>query len=559
MWKPNAPEIEQLLAESPDVLQLAIYGISVATYRVLAARGLKPDILMGHSFGEIAAMVCAGAFTVSEGAEIVCERCAALAGSGTKAGYMAAIGADADMAGTLVALAGNHEVGVASENHPGQTVVSGSHARMDTVGELARVLQLPVVKLNSPYPFHSPLLRSASADFGVRLRRFRNAPLQTPVFSPILGRTYTAADVLTNYLAEHLVRPVRFASGVQHLYAQGVRTFVECGALDTLTKLVMKAAGENPVAAIPCLDREDTDAASLDRAFRLLGLGRKGGQQMAAVSVRPDGADPAAFDVFWAQQESRIRSQIAAEFAAFLTNSRATPAPALRNEKPAVPTPTLTTTMDRGDLFREIASMYAAALEYPVEVFTDSVELEAELGIDSVKQTELLGRVAEAYNLPPRPPEFRLANYHTMGKVVDFVLSAISSAGNSPSTGTGEKVRSSAAMSATAPVCAPAISKAISSRDDVLRQLVTMYAAALEYPEEVFTDNVELEGELGIDSVKQTELLGRVSELYALPPRPAHFRLRDYHTIGKVADFVHAALTAPVLKMSEPVQMAMLS
>jgi acyl carrier protein len=70
-----------------------------------------------------------------------------------------------------------------------------------------------------------------------------------------------------------------------------------------------------------------------------------------------------------------------------------------------------------------------------------------------------------------------------------------------------------------------------------------MYAAALEYPEDVFTPDVELEAELGIDSVKQTELLARLGEQYALPPRPADFRLADYNTLGKVVDFVAGAAT----------------
>ena len=62
-------------------------------------------------------------------------------------------------------------------------------------------------------------------------------------------------------------------------------------------------------------------------------------------------------------------------------------------------------------------------------------------------------------------------------------------------------------------------------------------------PEEVFTPDVELESELGVDSVKQTELLGRLSEEYGLPPRPADFRLANYNTLRKVTDFVFGALT----------------
>src|ERR1019366_2435532 len=158
LWHPQPPGIDQWLKDSPDLLQLAIYGISVATFQVLAAQGLRPDVLMGHSFGEIAALVCAGSFTVAEGAEIIFERTAALAKLGGAEGYMAALGTDVSTAGALITLVGNHEAVIAGENHQGQTVLSGSKPKMDTLGELARVLRLPFVKLNSPYPFHSPLM-----------------------------------------------------------------------------------------------------------------------------------------------------------------------------------------------------------------------------------------------------------------------------------------------------------------------------------------------------------------------------------------------------------------
>ncbi|NHC15752.1 hypothetical protein G9H71_18375, partial [Motilibacter sp. E257] len=70
-------------------------------------------------------------------------------------------------------------------------------------------------------------------------------------------------------------------------------------------------------------------------------------------------------------------------------------------------------------------------------------------------------------------------------------------------------------------------------RSDVLDTLVSMYAAALEYPPEVFTPDTELEAELGVDSVKQTELLARVGDTYALPPLPAGFRIADHGTLGR--------------------------
>ena len=100
------------------------------------------------------------------------------------------------------------------------------------------------------------------------------------------------------------------------------------------------------------------------------------------------------------------------------------PAAAPRRSEPASTAPA----SSRPGLFKEIAALYAAALEYPEEVFTENVALEAELGVDSVKQTELLGRMREKYRLPPRPEDFRLARYDTLGKITDYVLSEMSRA-----------------------------------------------------------------------------------------------------------------------------------
>ena len=123
-----------------------------------------------------------------------------------------------------------------------------------------------------------------------------------------------------------------------------------------------------------------------------------------------------------------------------------------------------------------------------------------------------------------------------MGKIVDFVIAAMPARTHAPATAAGKQPQASPDM----------------SRDRILREVAAMYAEALEYPEEVFTESVELEAELGIDSVKQTELLGRLSEKYNLPPRPADFRLSNYSTLGKVVDFVQAAaqrqLTSPVAR-----------
>jgi acyl carrier protein len=138
-------------------------------------------------------------------------------------------------------------------------------------------------------------------------------------------------------------------------------------------------------------------------------------------------------------------------------------------------------------------------MEYPAEVFTEDVALEAELGIDSVKQMELLGKLESKYGLPPRPEDFRLSDYGTLGKITDFVYLAISLNPDSV-TATDPEVGS---MPASSSAHSPAQSPAVMPRAALQAQIVELFAQAMEYPPEVFTEDVALEAELGIDSVKQ--------------------------------------------------------
>jgi malonyl CoA-acyl carrier protein transacylase len=557
IWRESVT-IEDLLARDPGLVQLAIYGTSVAVYRFLESEGLQPDVLMGHSLGEIAALVCGGAFSITEGAQIVCDRTETLRLVADD-GYMAALGANRSVAAALTELLGNHDLVVAGENSHAQTVLSGARGKMDRAAEIARVLNLGFFRLNSPCAFHSPLMEPARADFAKRLHRYSARSLRVPVFSPILGRYYQPADSLTDCLAGHLVQAVGFAGGVRSLYDDGVRVVIECGALDALTKLASKSIGMPDLKAIPCLVRDGDDVASFGRAseaLRRLGALPCAERHPALTRVAPGAVGPEDEEQFWAECGPSIREVVDRLYTQFRERRAAPAIPAIAGTTPAVttpapagetkpagvtpsgvgPAPAAAATPPRDTLFRDLASMYAAALEYPEEVFTEQVALEAELGIDSVKQTELLARVAEVYRLPPRPPEFRLADYDTMGRVVDFVHTALS-----------------AAAAAPAPACAAPIVEApargsapdtVIGRRDLFGELAAMYAAALEYPVEVFTEQVELEAELGIDSVKQTELLARAADTYGLPPRPPEFKLADYGTMAKVVDFIHQALCA---------------
>ncbi|MGW7140095.1 acyl carrier protein, partial [Streptomyces xanthophaeus] len=147
--------------------------------------------------------------------------------------------------------------------------------------------------------------------------------------------------------------------------------------------------------------------------------------------------------------------------------------------------------------------------------------------VDSVKQVELLSRASTHYGLPARASDFRLGDYETLDKIAGLITDELGSLAGP-------------AEPAPAPVPAPAAAPAASApaEEEVFAVLRTLYAQALEYPEEVFTPGALLEAELGVDSVKQVELLSRASTHYGLPARASDFRLGDYETLDKIAGLI---------------------
>ncbi len=534
IFSPRKPDIKELLRDHPDVAQLALYGVAVSAYRLLERKGLQPGVLMGHSFGEIAALVCGGAYSVRQGAEIVCHRIAALSRLGEVDGAMLALGTDREQAEQLVSVVRNAQTVISGENHTRQILISGPKSVVAVLHEMARTLKLSAVILNSPYPFHSPLLQGAVADFAGRLRAIPHTALRVPVYSPILGRYYGADDDLGKCLAEHLVMPINFAPAVRQLHLDGIDVFVESGALDTLVKLARTIlVGKDDVTVVTTLDPVVGERASFENAIKLL-------NEKGAIFTAGDVGGSPLFQEFWASHGPSIMNYIRLEMETFVYSrggtgsetaitAQAAPVaeavPVVVEPVQPAPLPAPAAATSKEQILAELAELYATALEYPQEVFTADVALEAELGVDSVKQTEMMARVSDKYNLPPHPADFRMSNYPTLGHIAAFVC---------------EHLPSSAPVATQA--ATPAAHGGAGDREQLFRELANYYATALEYPVEVFTEDVALEAELGIDSVKQTELMAQVSDKYNLPPHPADFRMSNYPTMGAIVDFVYATM-----------------
>ncbi|MER8160588.1 acyltransferase domain-containing protein [Streptomyces sp. NPDC094472] len=452
-------DLRDLLDNDPWASQVAIYGAGLAAYEILAAQGATPDVLAGHSLGEITALVAAGAFSVEDGVRIVAQRVAVIERQGGVDGRMVALAASAERTRKLLELVDEPLLAVATENHDEQTVVSGPAGILDRVVAIAGQLDVGAIEIDTPFPFHTPALAPAAPEFAAYVRKLDQHPLNRPVYSPILQRYYEPGDVLADLLAEHFTRPVRFAAAVRHLRESGAEVFVEAGGRAALSKLVAKVTAGSEVRSLPTLALTGGRLA-LDgtlEALREAGLAapeRGGLAELLAPSVPSD-----VFAAYWSEHGHMVLELVRTELDAFRKSAEAgrpEPEPAAEHTaepelaveaapEPAPAAPAASSASgprpeeyDRERLFDELRTLYAEALEYPEDVFEDEVQLEAELGVDSVKQVELLSRVSSRYGLPPRESGFRLATYNTMGKITDFVLQQMNDQGaHAPASATG--------------------------------------------------------------------------------------------------------------------------
>ncbi|MBI3550747.1 MAG: SDR family NAD(P)-dependent oxidoreductase [Elusimicrobia bacterium] len=186
---------------------------------------------------------------------------------------------------------------------------------------------------------------------------------------------------------------------------------------------------------------------------------------------------------------------------------------------------------------------------YPAEMLELDLDMEADLGIDTVKQAELFGMIHERYEIP-RNENVALKDYPTLRHVIRFVLeSKGASASESPSEGGAAAVaeppasenghRAHASPAASAPVEPPAAAPAGPAPDDedVRKAVIELVGAKTGYPAEMLELDLDMEADLGIDTVKQAEMFGLLREKYSIPKRE-NLALKDYPTLRHLIRFI---------------------
>ncbi len=246
-----------------DVAQPALLTVSVAASVALQLAGVSPSAVAGHSVGEYAALVTAGAMSFQAALELVVRRANSMArAASSRAGTMAAIlGIGADEAAQLCRQAeaqGEGIVDVANVNGAGQVVISGEPGAVLAVSEAARAAGAKRVKeLNVSGAFHSRLMHSSADEMTVYLRDAMISDPALPVVANVTAEYESDAAQIRGNLAAQVWGTVRWEESINRLTADGYDTFVEVGPGNVLSNLMKRIS---PGATI--LGASDTASVS---------------------------------------------------------------------------------------------------------------------------------------------------------------------------------------------------------------------------------------------------------------------------------------------------------
>jgi phthiocerol/phenolphthiocerol synthesis type-I polyketide synthase C len=255
-------KLEEMLPTT-KIAQPLIFTVQSAATVAMAARGLRPSVVLGHSVGEVAAAEAAGIFDLRTAVEVIYSRSARQEATRGTGRMMAVLAPPETVKDLLAAVPG---VEIAAFNSPRAVTVAGPRDGLVELKRRAGSEGIAVVELDLDYPFHSAQMAGIERHLLSDLKNI--APLEglVPFVSTVTGSCLPRSRLNARYWWRNIREPVQFMTGVREAAKLGARFFVEIGPRSTLLRhisdsLVGEAEG---VVVLSALDRNDGDRDPLD-------------------------------------------------------------------------------------------------------------------------------------------------------------------------------------------------------------------------------------------------------------------------------------------------------
>ncbi|HYH63446.1 MAG TPA: beta-ketoacyl synthase N-terminal-like domain-containing protein [Urbifossiella sp.] len=567
-----------------EVAQPAIGAASLGMARLLAALGVKADLLAGHSYGEYAALAAAGALSDDDFLALSFERGRVIRdAAGNAAGGMLA--ADVTPAALEPLLAGVEGVWVANHNSPHQAVLAGTEAGLAAAAAKLDAAKVRAQRLPVACGFHSPLIAGAKEPLATALASADWSPPRKPVYSNTTAAPH--GDNPAKLLAEHLISPVKFADEVEAMHAAGARVFVEVGPGAVLTGLAGQVLAGKPHLAVAtdqkgrpglvqlCHTLGQLLAAGvpvqLDRLFQGRGV-----KPFELSKLGPDTGKPKPPATAWVVNGVRSRpvngpeprllgqalppeakpkpvappTEVPKSIPTPAAKAAAPPAPRVTTPTPRAPmhTPTPPTLLPTAPV-PEGAAQVMARFQDVMAKFLDT------------QRSVMLGYLGAGGQMPapstnghapvphangailPPPIAARMAPVEPAPRIAPPPVAPVPVASvNGKHEANGKHDPTPTPLATVQSPPAPAL-----DRDALVARLLDLVSDRTGYPKEALSIDLDLEADLGVDSIKRVEVLGALAEgieaaAGGSPPNLEMEKLSVIKTIRGIADYVAGAL-----------------
>lgn len=288
-----SPDLETEI-DRTEIAQPLLFAVQVATVEALASRGLRPDMVAGHSVGEVAAAWAAGALSLEAAVFLIHVRSTQQEIT-RHFGGMGALLVSATEARQALEDPQFRGLELAADNSPRSVTVSGTVDAMNDFARQAKKNRWAFKKLKLDYPFHSALIDPIRKDLTAALATLQPRETRIPFVSAVTGALAEGRDLGADYWWLNVRQPVLFRSAVEVLAEQGARIFVEIGPKPVLQTYVTDSlAGANrsgtTVSSLDTHDNEDADIVGLVVARALVaGAAIDDTRFFGAPAAQPDG------------------------------------------------------------------------------------------------------------------------------------------------------------------------------------------------------------------------------------------------------------------------------
>jgi acyl transferase domain-containing protein/NAD(P)-dependent dehydrogenase (short-subunit alcohol dehydrogenase family)/NAD(P)H-dependent flavin oxidoreductase YrpB (nitropropane dioxygenase family) len=503
-----------------DVAQPAIGVLSCGILDFARRVRLEPARVAGHSYGEYTALHAAGAINRKTLLHLSTVRGKAMSeAAAASPGAMAAVQLPADEVARRIDL--NGHITIANFNAPNQCVLSGTTAAIEGAVAELRTQGAQATRLNVSAAFHSPHMASATTTLDRAIEEAYFESPGIPVHANYDGTPYAnEVSQIRKRLSSHLNNPVRFEQQIQHLYDAGVRVFVEVGPKEVLTGLVGATLKSEPHIAVS-LDRPVAGLRGLLSALAqlythrvpldLVQLFASRAVSSPAARSREDKASPPEWFVDGGGVRHRTEARSTVGSTPFLTVETASEESARVNSLPQ-----------------------PAGSEHNVlSLYRDYQETMRSL--IASQERVLVEMLDRADGVPPPAPR---------------AMAAAASAGAGSETTVSRHLPLPAVPE---PLKPDVVKRNVElTRDGLVSLVLAVASEHTGYPPDLLNLDYDIEAELGIDSLKRTEILvgleGRLPEKMAQALRP---RMDSISQVKSLRMLVEALATATAVDVAE--------